>query len=223
MRKFIGLLILLNIALSQEAKAQFFLGVGANAQFTDLKDSFVGDPDRSFTSDKEDTRYTWSPALRTEYVLSSDAYLSGTFSHLSIKEYGFETRNPSSIFTADKVRGIQGRFMGGWVFDHFGLEGGVVVLQSYKNERTLITPNDPLSSTVEVNTSNTGFTEFYPCVSATYKYGQWLGVLSGTFSSNRFRPSGQTLTTVVPQTTVTFGVFYIWKAVASPRLTSPRF
>lgn len=224
MKKIFGLFFLLGGLYSQVSSAQLFLGVGANAQFAELKDSFVGDADRSFSNDKEAIRYTWSPAIRTEYVLSADVYLSGTFSHLSIQDYDFETQNPSSVFTTDKVRGIQGRLMSGWVFDHFGLEGGVVLLQSYKNERTLVTPaSDPQSSIVDITTSDKGFTQLYPCVSGTYKYGQWLGVLSGTFSSNRFRPSGQRITTVVPQATISFGVFYIWKAFAAPRLTSPRF
>ncbi|MFK8054572.1 MAG: hypothetical protein AB8F78_00510, partial [Saprospiraceae bacterium] len=159
-----------------------------------------------------------------EYVLSANSYLSGTFNHLLIKDYGYTVPATSSTFTAEKVRAIQGRFMGGWVFDHWGLEGGVVLLQSYANERRFVTPSPDLqSSTADIRTSDKGFTQLYPCISGTYKYGQWLGVLSGTFSSDRFSLNGQELVTVVPQASVSFGVFYIWKAVASPRLTSPRF
>ena len=224
MKKSLLLIVLFATGFCFSATAQFFVGVGANASYVVLKDSYVSQGSRSFTAGQNTSRFMWSPALRGEYVLSANSYVSGTFSHVSIKEYGYETQGPNSVFTGDKIRGIQGRFMGGWVFDHFGLEGGVVLLQSYKNERThVIPPPDIQSSIADIQKSTTNFTQLYPCISGTYKHGQWLGVLSGTFSSDRFNPKGQTLTTVVPQATLSFGVFYLWKAVASPRLASPRF
>lgn len=223
MNKLSFFLLLICSLLCQVLSAQFFLGVGANAQFTTLKDNYASPDVRVFPNDEDKAQISWSPALRAEYVLSANSYLSGTFSHLTITNYGYEVIAPSSRFAANKVRGVQSRFMGGWVFDHFGLEGGVVLLQSYQNERTLLTPNDPLSSRVEGTSSSKGFTQLYPCISGTYKRGQWLGVLSGTFSSDRYNPSGQELTTIVPQASISLGVFYLWKAVASPRLTSPRF
>lgn len=224
MNKLSFLLLLICGIFCHGASAQFFLGVGANVQFTSLKDSYRSADVRTFTGQGDAARITWSPSVRTEYVLSANSYLSGTFSHFSIKDFGYEVSAPRSVFVADRINAIQGRFMAGWVFDHFGLEGGVVLLQSYTNERTLVTaPTDPLSSIADVRTSDKGFTQLYPCISVTYKYGQWLGVLSGTFSSDRYNPSNQQLITVVPQASISLGVFYLWKAMASPRLTSPRF
>jgi len=223
MNKFLLLVLLITCGLCSRLDAQLFFGLGANAQLTDIKDSYVSMEPRGFVNETRFPQISWSPALRMEYVLSANSYVSGTFSHLTIRDYGFDITSTNSRFTGDKIKGLQGRFMGGWVFDHFGLEAGVVLIQSYVNERTLITPPDLLSSIVEIERSNTGFTQLYPCISGTYKYGSWLGVLSGTFSSDRYSPKGQTLTTVVPQFSLSFGVFYIWKAVAAPRLTSPRF
>ncbi len=224
MKKILLIVLLLIGGLYNVASAQFFLGVGANAQLTTLKDSYVSADARTFPNGEDKAQLSWSPALRMEYVLSANSYLSGTFSHLTITDYGYRVPATASLFTTGKVRGVQGRFMGGWVFDHFGLEGGVVLVQSYKNERRLVTPPpDFQSSIADIQTSNSGFTQLYPCISGTYKYGQWLGVLSGTFSSDRFRPSGQSLTAVVPQASLSFGVFYTWKTAAAPRLASPRF
>lgn len=220
--------------------AQIFIGIGAKAQYLEVVENLNPGRYEGYVSLEEysQTLFNVSPALQWELVVKDDFFVSSSLSYLWTTNHrrlfprgGFVPQPiPVAIYS---FSAIVGQVSMGYAYKQYGIELGVEGIQSMKAERrSALTEErgDPII--FDEPSLAEPFLHVYPRLALSYKYGDILGVFSGTFRQSDFIrqdlnngfsiPDYQDWKTA-PHATMAVSIFYVWKASSGPASTKARF